>query len=74
MFFPNIFDPLLVSSQIIMMQCVYYLSFGLYLLLFNLTAGTDVDLDYILSPSTMCFSHWYCWPPIAASALTIASW
>lgn len=69
MFYPNIFDPILVVSQIMLMQCSFYLAYGFWILLCNMIAGTDVDLASIFAPSAMDFGHSYGWPPIAACIL-----
>ena len=43
----NIFDPLLVSAQIVAMLCCFYLSLGVWLFVADLAGGIPNSLDQI---------------------------
>ena len=43
----NIFDPLLVSAQIVAMQCCFYVFLGLWLVLADMIGGIHASLDQI---------------------------
>lgn len=74
MFYPNIFDPSLVTSQIFILQCIFYLSNGFWLLMCNNIAGTDLELSYILNANAISFTHWYGWPPVIACLFSAPVW
>lgn len=41
----NVFDPVLVVSQIVAMQCCFYVSMGFWLVLANAVAGISYSVD-----------------------------
>ena len=43
----NIFDPILITAQIVAMQCCYYIFLGLWLLLADTIGGINTSLEQI---------------------------
>lgn len=41
----NVFDPVLISFQIVTMQCFFYVSLGFWLILANAVAGIRYSVD-----------------------------
>ena len=66
MFYANIWDPLLIVSQIVLLQSLFYVCVGSWLLLFSLTFGTRLSLSFILSPAMLQIFHSAGWPASGA--------
>jgi len=45
----SVWDPMLIGSQIITMQCVFYVCLGLWISLMEVLAGDSASLDYIFN-------------------------
>ncbi len=43
----NVFDPLLVGSQILALQCCFYVTMGLWLVLADMIAGIQLSVDQL---------------------------
>ena len=46
-FRPNVFDPVLIIAQIIALQCLYYVSMGLWITLSDIIGGVQISVDQI---------------------------
>ncbi len=44
----NIFDPILIIAQIVAIQCFYYMSLGLCLLIADVIGGIPISFDQLL--------------------------
>ncbi|KAI8586879.1 integral membrane protein S linking to the trans Golgi network-domain-containing protein, partial [Geranomyces variabilis] len=47
------FDPILLSAQIVALQCTYYLTASLQIFLLELLTGSPITLAHVLSPSEL---------------------
>lgn len=43
----NIFDPILVVSQIVALQCCFYVTMGLWLVMADVVAGIELSVDQL---------------------------
>ena len=43
----NVFDPVLITAQIIALQCSYYLSMGIWITLSDIIGGVQISVDQI---------------------------
>ena len=51
----TVWDPPLIISQIVAVQCIMYVSLGLWIiLLLNVIAGHPVSIDYIFKYQVLC--------------------
>lgn len=66
MFYANVFDPLLIISQMVVLQCLFYLGVGAWLLVFAITFGTQLNLHAIFAASQLHMAHSSGWTPIGA--------
>ena len=69
MFYHAVWDPLLICSQMLCLQCCLYLLAGGWLTLFSFTFGIPLSLHALLSPAHMQTSRGGGWSVIAAYAL-----
>jgi hypothetical protein len=69
MFYANIWDPALILSQIVLLQCLFYLFVGAWLLLFSLLFGTRLSMHAILAPEQLQMFQGSGWPSIGAFLL-----
>ncbi|KAM9317412.1 protein SYS1 homolog [Gastrophryne carolinensis] len=51
-----VWDPILISSQIILMQFIYYSSLGLWIAALDMLIGFSPSLDQIFHPESLGFS------------------
>jgi hypothetical protein len=52
----TVWDPFMIISQILTLQCIFYVSLGLWLSFFDLVAGNDKSLDQIFKYQELQFS------------------
>jgi len=52
----TVWDPWMIISQILTLQCVFYVSLGLWLSLFDLVSGNDKSLDQVFKYQELQFS------------------
>jgi len=69
MFYANIFDPVLVLSQIVIMQCTFYLLIGLLVVVCHALFQSELSLSFLLDPSALHVREAIGWPPILAFLL-----
>lgn len=69
MFYTNIWDPWLILAQIAVLQCIFYIGVGVWLLVFSITFGTSISLHAILAPTQLQMVQGVGWPPIGAFLL-----
>ena len=58
----NIFDPILIASQIVALQSCFYVTMGLWLVLADLIAGIELSVDQLFdyrvsTTLRMCWVH-----------------
>jgi hypothetical protein len=51
----NVWDPRLITSQILSMQCIYYVMLGFLLWLLDSVSGNFLSLSQIFGPESMHF-------------------
>lgn len=55
MFFgPAVWDPWLILSQMLVLQCSFYIVVGVWLTLLSIVFSSPLSSDYIFEASTMC--------------------
>lgn len=59
-----------ICSQIVILQCVFYLAVGFSLFFSNVLLGTDLDLDYVFSSRDISFTSSFSYPAIVSFLLT----
>jgi len=52
----TVWDPWMIISQILTLQCVFYVSLGLWLSIFDLASGNDKSLDQVFKYQELQFS------------------
>lgn len=55
----NVFDPILIVCQMIAMQCFFYVSFGVWIVVANVAAGMNYSVDkffdyHVSTPQVDC--------------------
>lgn len=65
----NIFDPVLLGAQIVTLQCCFYVTMGLWLVLADLVAGIELSVDqlfdYRVSINITSFeTNWLSFQPV----------
>ena len=73
MYYHNIWDPLLIVSQMATLQFSFYLLLGLYLLLLHLLLSTPLHLALMLDGDSISLSVLSGWTVISALLLTAPS-
>ena len=66
MYYHNIWDPILIVSQMAVLQCGFYLSFGLFLFLFHLLLDTPLSLSLMLDGDRIDLTRGSGWTAIMA--------
>lgn len=51
-------DPFLILSQMSALQCIYYVSLGIWIFFFDILSGTPRSLDQIFKYQTLLASSW----------------
>lgn len=64
-----IWDPWLIISQIVVLQCSFYLLVGAWLILFSYVFGSAIDLAHLLNPKALCVEYAEGWPSVFAYLL-----
>ncbi|XP_064393142.1 protein SYS1 homolog [Halichondria panicea] len=70
----NIFDPLLVGSQILALQCCFYVTMGLWLVLADMIAGIQLSVDQLFDYKEFEGPHdgWLVMGAVALNAFSTA--
>ena len=72
MYYHNIWDPLLICSQMLVLQCCFYAQFGLFLVLFHYLLDTRLALSLLLDGDLVLLSRSDGWTPVMAQLCTAA--
>ena len=70
MYYHNIWDPLLICSQMLVLQCAYYAQFGVFLVLFHYLLSTRLSLSLVLDGDLIRLSQSRGWTPVMAQLCT----
>ena len=52
----TVWDPFMIVSQMSTLQCLYYVSLGLWIFVFDVLSGTPRSLDHIFQYKVSIFS------------------
>ncbi len=66
MYYHNIWDPILIVSQMATLQCSFYLSFGMVLFSFHLLLSTPLSLSLMLDGDLISLTRTTGWTCILA--------
>ena len=66
----SVWDPWLIISQIVFLQCSFYLVVGLSMFLFSIMSGVAVSLPQLLDFRYMDVSFVQGWIPVLAFGIT----
>ena len=72
MYYHNIWDPLLICSQMLVLQCAFYAQFGLFLVLFHYLLDTRLSLSLLLDGGCIDLGSADGWTPVMAQLCTAA--
>ena len=67
-------DPFLILSQMSALQCIYYVSLGIWIFFFDVLSGTPRSLDQIFKYQTLLASSWIGNLQIAAFLFNALTW
>ena len=67
-------DPFLILSQMSALQCIYYVSLGLWIFFFDVLSGDSRSLDHIFKYQTLLASQWHGKLLIAAFLFNALTW
>ena len=58
MFFKSIFDPWRIIAQMLLLQCLFYLTMGVWIIVFNILFNVPIHCALMLSPKALAVSGW----------------
>ena len=70
MYYHNIWDPLLICSQMLVLQCCFYAQFGVFLVLFHYLLATRLSLSLLLDGDLIQLGRSDGWTPVMAQLCT----
>ena len=70
MYYHAIWDPLLICSQMLVLQCCFYAQFGLFLVLFHYLLDTRLSLSLLLDGDLIQLGRSDGWTPVMAELCT----
>ena len=70
MYYHNIWDPLLICSQMLVLQCCFYAQFGVFLVLFHYLLDTRLSLSLLLDGDLIQLGRSDGWTPVMAQLCT----
>lgn len=53
----TVWDPFMILSQMSTLQCLYYVSLGIWIFIFDVLSGTPRSLDHIFQYQTLLAGH-----------------
>ena len=70
----EVFDPILIVSQMGVLQALFYLVTSSWLLVFSVVFGSQLNLKHLLSPAALTTSYNWALPTLLAYMMASVPW